>query len=83
MAFLLYFLISYPSLFYKRNWHPDPDKMVLWDISPSSSQTPGFLNKVAILASTPCLPIIGLSCGEQTKLGFGRKFGEPAMRLAV
>ena len=29
MAFLLYFLISSPSLCYKRNWHPDPDKMVI------------------------------------------------------
>ena len=28
--FLLYFLISSPSLFYKRSWHPDPDKMVIW-----------------------------------------------------
>ena len=28
MAFLLYFLTSSTSLFYKRNWHPDPDKMV-------------------------------------------------------
>jgi len=24
-----YFLISSPSLFYKRNWHQDSDKMVL------------------------------------------------------
>ena len=31
MAFLLYFLTSSRSLFYKRNWHPDPDKMVLQD----------------------------------------------------
>ena len=50
-AFLLYFLTSSPSLFYKGNWLPDPDKMVLWDISPPASQMPGFPNKVAI----PCL----------------------------
>ena len=28
MAFLLYFLISSPSLCYKRNWDPKPDKTV-------------------------------------------------------
>lgn len=36
------------SLFYKRNWHPNPGKMVLWDTSPSSSGSAGFLNKVNI-----------------------------------
>ena len=29
MAFLLYFLISSPSLCYKRSWHPNPNKMVI------------------------------------------------------
>ena len=29
MVFLLYFLTSSCSLFYKRNWYPDPNKMVL------------------------------------------------------
>jgi len=29
MALLLYFLIFSPSLFYKRNRHPDPERMIL------------------------------------------------------
>ena len=29
MAFLLYFLTFSPSLFCKRNWHSNPDKMIL------------------------------------------------------
>ena len=27
MTFLLYFLTSSPSLFYKKDWYPDSDKM--------------------------------------------------------
>ena len=50
----LFTLLSHllpPSLFYKRNWHPDPSKMVFGDISLPSSPPAGFPNKVAI----PCL----------------------------
>ena len=45
-SFWFYFLTSSPS--YKRNWQPDPDKMVLEDTSLPSFQILGFLNKVAI-----------------------------------
>ena len=65
MAFLFYFLISSPSLFYKWNWHPDPDKMVLGDTS-QSSRSAGFPNKVTI----PCLSILSpnlLACPAASK----------------
>ena len=40
---------SSPStLFYKRNQHTNLDKTVLWDISPPSSWSAGFLNEVNI-----------------------------------
>ena len=51
MALLLYFLISSPSLFYRRNRHPDPDRMILQGTIPLSSQSASFQNKVTI----PCL----------------------------
>ena len=51
MAFLLYFLTSSPSLFYKRNWPPDPIRWFFWDSSLPSSRSAGFPNKVSI----PCL----------------------------
>ena len=60
-----------PSLFYKRNWHPEPDKMVLWDANWPSSQTPDFPNKAANPTSAPCL--LGLLRGQQTGLGFAKK----------
>ena len=51
MAFLLHLLTSSPSWFYKRKWHPDPDKMVLCGASPPSFWISGFLQRVTI----PCL----------------------------
>ena len=52
MAFLLCFLTSPYSLFYKRNWHPDADKMVfLGTVICHLLGLPAFPNKVAI----PCL----------------------------
>ena len=41
-----------PLWFYKRNWHPDPDRMVLGDPSPPSFWSASFPNKVVFLAST-------------------------------
>ena len=38
-----------------------------------SSQSAGFLNKLVFLASTPCLWVIGLSCGKQSEFGLGNK----------
>ena len=38
--------------------------MVLWDTSPSSSQSAGFPNKVAILCPNNSSRFIGLSCDE-------------------
>ena len=35
-----------PTLFYKRNWHPDPKKMVLGETGSPSSQPAGFPYKV-------------------------------------
>ena len=35
-----------PTLFYKRNWHPDPKKMVLRETGSPSSQPAGFPYKV-------------------------------------
>ena len=42
-----YLLTSSPFL-YKRNQHSNPGKMILWNTSPSSSPSAGFLNKVTI-----------------------------------
>ena len=55
MAFSLPPLL--PSLFYNRNWNPDPHKTVFGDNSPPSSWSAGFLNKVAI----PCLNTLSLN----------------------
>ena len=46
-----------------------PIRWLFWDINLPSSWSTSFLNKVVFLASTPCLRFIGLSCGEQSKLG--------------
>ena len=48
MTFLLYFLTSSTSLFYERNWHPDPDKIYI------------FLNKFIYLFLF--LAVLGLRC---------------------
>lgn len=48
LPFLLYLFIS-PSVFHKRNYHPNRGKMVLWDTGPPSSCPAGFPNKVMIL----------------------------------
>ena len=49
IAFLFYFLISSPSLSYKRNWHPDPIRWYPRALARlPSSQTPGFPIKIAI-----------------------------------
>ena len=53
------------------------------DTSLPSSWSAGFLNKVVFLASTPRLRFIDLLCGEQSELGFGNKFGEPARNVAA
>ena len=46
---LFYFLTSSPSLFYKRNWHPDPIRWYPRALAHlPSSQTPGFPIKIAI-----------------------------------
>ena len=50
MAFLLYF-ISSPSLFYKTNWHLDPDKMVILRHQSAIFLVCCFPTKVAFLAS--------------------------------
>ena len=48
-AFLFYFLISSPSLSYKRNWHPDPIRWYPRALAHvPSSQTLGFPIKIAI-----------------------------------
>ena len=72
MALLLYFLISYPSLCYKRNWHP-PIRWFIGDTNLPSSRSAGFPNKVILLASAPRLRFIGLSWGEQSELGLSNK----------
>ena len=69
-TFLLYFLTSFPSLFYKRNWHPDPDKRYSQTLVYHLCECRAFWIKSLFLASTPHLSIIGLSCGKQTELGF-------------
>ena len=48
-----YYFTSSPSprLCSIKEMHPDPNKLLFWDASPPSSQTPGFLNEV----TTPCL----------------------------
>ena len=48
-CFSLLYLLTSPSLLYKRNQHPNPGKMALWDTSLPSFQSAGFLNKVDIL----------------------------------
>ena len=61
VAFLLYILTSSPSLFYKRNWHLDPNKMVLGDANPPSSWSAGFLYTVAIPSLNTSFPDL-LAC---------------------
>ena len=46
--FFLLYLITFPSLFCKRNYHPNLGKMFLWGTSPSSYLSAGFPNEVAI-----------------------------------
>ena len=48
-----------------------PIRWLFRDISPPSSRSAGFLNKVLFLASTPRLRFIGLSWGERSELGLG------------
>ena len=68
-AFLLYFLISSSCLFCKRNWHPDPGKLLLWDASPHLFGYLALWIKLLLPVSTPSLLIIDLSCSEGTELG--------------
>ena len=42
ILFWLKFLIAAFSLIYKRTWHPDPSKMVIWGTSLPSSQSAAF-----------------------------------------
>ena len=55
---LLILLPHLLPLSYKRNWQPDPDKMVLEDAGLPSFQTPGFPNKVTISPLLIYWPVI-------------------------
>jgi len=55
-SFLLLYLLTFSSLLYKRNWHQNPDRMVLWEGSPPSWSA-AFLNKVVF----PCPNTLSLS----------------------
>ena len=67
-AFLLYF----PLWFYKRNWHPDPDKMVFW-----GTLVHHHLGLLPFWIKSYSLPqhlvswFIGLLCSEQSVLALG------------
>ena len=58
-AFLLYLLPLPPSLFYKTNWHPDPNKMISKALARHLLLRWAFRIKSLFLASTPQL----LACG--------------------
>ena len=66
LPFLLYFLLW----FYKRNWHPDPYKMVFW-----GTLVRHLLGLLAFRIKSYSSPqhlvsrFIGLSCGRQSELG--------------
>ena len=78
---------------YKRNWHPDPDKMVtlrhesaIFSISQLSAE--GHIPCFNILS----LRFTGLSCGEQSELWHGNKLtlasriwhlGEPSSHFKI
>ena len=51
-----------------------PVRWFFGDPTLPSSCSSCFPNKVVLLASTPRLRFIGLSCGEQSGLGFGNSF---------
>ena len=53
----LYFLNPSLSLTYRRIWHPDPPRWLIWNINLPCSWSAGFLDKALFLASTPCLSI--------------------------
>ena len=66
---LLYLLTS-ATLFYKRNWHPNPGKTVLCGSSSPSSPPGGFPNKITI----PCphtLSFRWFSCWEASSMSLG------------
>ena len=76
--------ISSPSLFCKRIWHPDPNKVGYFrDTSWPFSWTAGFPGKVVFLATTPRFLFTGLSCSKQSKFEIGNKSDEPTRRLAA
>ena len=60
-------ILSVP-LEYKRSLNSNSDKMVLWDASPLTSLSAGFLKKVAILCSNNS-SFNGLLYGEEYELG--------------
>ena len=73
MFFLLYFLIFSISLFYKRNWHPDPGKVVILrhysaGFSGSSSQQ-----------VVPLVAEVAELSGRPSACGVGR---QPALALS-
>ena len=74
MGFLLCFFASPPSLFYKRNWHPDPGKVVILrhysaGFSGSSSQPVVLLvTEVAELSGWPS----ACGVGRQPALALSR-----------
>ena len=55
-SLLLLYLLTFPSLLYKRNWHRNPDRKFLWDESPQSWSA-AFLNKVVF----PCPNTLSLN----------------------
>ena len=98
MALLLYFHTASPSLFCLFTLLPHClslsdsiretgiQTQIRWffrDTSLPYSQSAAFPNKVVFLASIPHLRFVGLSCGKQSELGLGNKFGELARSLAA
>ena len=67
--YLHYFLTSFPSLCYKRTWHPDPNKMgFLETLVCHLLGLPAFWIKSYFWRPHLVSWFTGLSCGEQSEL---------------
>lgn len=72
IAILFYLLISSSFLFYKRNWHPDPNKMVSrGTLVLHLLGLPAFQIQLCFLPQHFTSWFTGLLCSQQSKLGSG------------
>ena len=74
MVFLLYFPTSSPSLFYKRNWHPEPRLDGSFEtLVCHLLRLPAFRIKLYSLPQHLVSRFTGLLCGEQSELRLGNR----------